>query len=71
MNFSSCSTKANHGGVRGKIPDKFIEDPDAFCAGDSNLSDDDDDDDDDDEFNCSAAAGDNLNEKGKTGKVSC
>ena len=45
--FASFS-QANHGGIRGKIPRKFVEDPDAFCSEGSENSDEELDENDDD-----------------------
>lgn len=58
----SALLQANHGGIRGRIPKKFVEDPDAFCADASNMSDDDDL---DDSFDSNSLA-----ESEKVGKVS-
>eukprot|EP00112_Aurelia_sp_Birch-Aquarium-sp1_P000107 Seg1008.10 transcript_id=Seg1008.10/GoldUCD/mRNA.D3Y31 product="DNA polymerase epsilon catalytic subunit A" protein_id=Seg1008.10/GoldUCD/D3Y31 len=41
--------QANHGGIRGKIPRKFIEDPDTFCSEGSENSDEEIDVNDDDD----------------------
>ncbi len=38
---NQCSFQVNHGGVRGKVPRKFFENPDDYC----NEDDDDDDED--------------------------